>query len=224
MTSTPGGGGGSKSGSSKRGGGSNATINQEDTPSMVDTHDYFPNVETGVFDVAKHESFALAKEALIKMTGLTPQEVERGMKGIIDFTGSYSDAIRKSEQNGKPNGKAQDINNLLQKMPKYDGAVYRGLSLDEKGFQAFLATNKAGGKMSLNAMSSFTTDTGVAKRYSSGNDHGVLLAVQNRSGVSIKNLSKYKGEDEVLVPRGTKYTILDVTTFGNRTVVRLVED
>ncbi|MFB2832972.1 ADP-ribosyltransferase [Floridanema evergladense] len=210
MASTPGGGGGSKSGKKGRGGGSAV----EEKPPLIPGHDIYPEVEYNPGPTP--ESYAAAKEALMKMTGLSEQEVKDGMRGVYEFVSNGYTGIRESERKGEPDSRVTNINRLLSKMPKYDGEIYRGMAIKRENLDSFLK-ELGTGTMKIEAMSSFTSDKKIAQKFTKVKGGGVpvLITVQNKSGVSIRNMSTFKKENEVLVPKGVNYSISKIETTKN---------
>lgn len=121
-----------------------------------------------------------------------------------DLPPSFASKLRK----GKPQEYTEAINKMLNspKVPRYDGEIYRGLS------SKFLETNslEPGTEFSLQAMSSFSSNQKIAERFAGGSEGVVIKVKQNTQGVSIKNISTFAEEDEVLVPKNTKYRVVSV--------------
>ncbi|MBD2076217.1 DUF1073 domain-containing protein [Phormidium sp. FACHB-592] len=157
--------------------------------------------------------------------GLTKKEAKETISSVTSFTGDNYTAIRKAEREGKPTKEGKAINRYIEKAPKYDGEIYRGLSFKTtKELDDFLNTAKEGSSMKPDAVSSFSSDRSIAERFSkdSGNQNSVVLKVkQNRSGASIQDLTLYPEEGEVLVPKNTTYRVASVKRKGNTVEIEL---
>ena len=111
--------------------------------------------------------------------------------------------------------KAEVIENYIEKAPKYDGDVYRGLW--------FSATREAEDFLTglqeshVPAVDSWSASKGVAESFSGVNEPrsvqkaAVILKQRNVHGASIKPYSALPDENEVLQPSGLKYRILAIT-------------
>lgn len=186
------------------------------TKRMVDTHLNF-----GV-DLSQSSSEYLLQTAKVleEKYGFTKQESVRATWGVHTFTTSLYPKIRAADRGENKSvvmqRHAKGINKYLEKMPKHDGVIYRGLEIDENKFDTKIFEKSLTNPKGLDAFSSFSTDREVAERFarrgvagSIGEDKfEVILTVRNKSGVSIQALSRTPQEDEVLVPKGTKYKIL----------------
>lgn len=101
------------------------------------------------------------------------------------------------------------LNHYMKKAPKFKGEVHRGLSFGDKAkFSDFMQRLTQDSGFNIDAMSSFSSSKDAAKVFDGGT-YGVMLnVVANQSGTSIKNASWHNDENEVLVPKGTKYRIV----------------
>jgi hypothetical protein len=150
---------------------------------------------------------------------------------ISRFSADESGRIREfertgKEQNGTEKKYAAAINSYIAQAPKFKGQVHRGLTFDKpEAVSGFLKQLTQDGGLELDAMSSFSSDRNIAKSFDGGN-YGVLIKVKaNQSGTSIKNGSSNSGENEVLIPKGTKYRISGKPTLivngAGRTTIEL---
>lgn len=145
--------------------------------------------------------------------------------------------LRKKDQRKEFRDAAEGVNLLLSKGAKYDGAVYRGIDF-WSGSQAssggreklrqdrdrFVAELRQKGEISLDAFSSFSTRPSVARQFAAGQGRDGTTSVvfrvkKNRSGVDVAPFSKVYEEAEVLVPKGTRYRVTNITEpkveYGN---------
>jgi hypothetical protein len=177
------------------------------------SHDTIPE-----FDEVDH----FKKYATAEHTG------EEIAEAVRRFSGSYSGNIRTFERTGEQSTgiekkAAAAINSYIAAAPKYKGQVHRGLSFtDPDKVAKFLKDLTADGGFKLNAMSSFSSKPSVAKGFDGGK-YGVMLKVKgNQSGTSIKNGSSHLDENEVLVPKGTKYRISGPPKFTRDSIGRVL--
>jgi hypothetical protein len=129
------------------------------------------------------------------------RNVQRGILKTADGRDLTKAELSKVESTTK------SINRYLEKMPSFDGVVHRGMSFDSKEDRDAFVSKISGG-YSLEAMSSFSSSKNTAKEFASQSGSGVLFTVKNKSGVSIKRLSEVEEENEVLVPKDTRYRIV----------------
>ncbi len=184
-------------------------------------------------------------DAMAKNAGLSREEAAKSHDSIGRFTAGFYEDFRNVERGkldafkttstmewdkkataqklAETQEKIRAINQYITKAPAYKGEIYRGMGFSSAEDQAgFL---KSLGSKSLNAMSSFSSKSRVADSFiSTSSSFGVVLkVVNNKSGVSIKNISQYKTESEVLVPKGTKYKIVKVTPRSDNPQILDVE-
>jgi hypothetical protein len=178
--------------------------------------------------------------AVKKNANLSDSQAKASIEAISDYSAIYGStgytAIRNvqrgifKDDDGDPlsqsvisriNGRINDINAYIENAPTYKGTVYRGMSFDSKADRDSFIQSIANG-YSLEAMSSFSSSKSVTKEFSQG--AGIIFAVQNnRSGVSIKGMSKVPAENEVLVPKGARYNIKTIQSQGAKMLIELEE-
>lgn len=180
-------------------------------------------------------------EAMAKNAGITPEQAQAAKDSIIEFTGVSYKEIRSvqrglktgltKEQADSASDHIKNINRYIENAPPFKGEVYRGMNFTStKERNAFLRSIDGG--FSLEAISSSSSDRGVARLFATGegtlkdnppSGHGVLFKINNRSGVSIQNISDYPEEREVLIPKGAKYSVRSVNRKGKIIEVELDE-
>lgn len=95
----------------------------------------------------------------------------------------------------------------MEKMPKFEGTVVRGLNLDDatpEQIDAVVNQYKTGKVITEKAFLSTATG-GVTPAYSGT---AVLYTIKSKNGRSVKDVSAYPWEDEVLFPPGAKFKVL----------------
>ncbi len=145
-----------------------------------------------------------------KLSGMGPVEAAESLAALERFTTEDFRKIRRADKEGKNEPNVKKLNNFMHKMPPYDGDIYRGMSFSEKSIKSFIQKLKPHGDYTLDSVTSFTSDPKVAETYS-GHCYQVVIRVKhNHSGISIEDFSAMYSEKEVLVPKGTKYEVMNL--------------
>lgn len=141
----------------------------------------------------------------------------------------YKD-IRDTEKKGKTSPKTKAINEYIEKAPKFKGEISRGVNFrDEDTLNNFIKSAENG--IELTAVSSYTSSNQIAKKFARGQSvdvglegkYGVIIKVANNTkGVSISPFSFYKPEEEVIVPKGTKYKLKGKPKVNNYSDIKIV--
>jgi SPP1 gp7 family putative phage head morphogenesis protein len=111
---------------------------------------------------------------------------------------------------------AKLINDYINDSPKYDGVLYRGFRQDTVDGAAYVEDIKKALKSndgySLRSFSSFSSNYQVAQNFAVLKDgaddppEAFLIEVKrNTRGASIRSVSSITDEDEVMVPKATRY-------------------
>jgi len=128
-----------------------------------------------------------------------------------------------------------DIPSFMAKMPKFRGTVYRGLrSVPLSLIAEWRAKMHEGSAIELGARggpgyASATDRMTVAQRFArtrmpEDGRAGVVLVIEQRSGVSLRAVSLARSENEVLLPEGARFRVTSVEeTSPNNFRVHLVE-
>jgi hypothetical protein len=126
----------------------------------------------------------------------------------------------------------KDINEKLfenDKFPIYGGVVYKGMNLKGAAVQKFMSL-KNGDEFVFDSMSSFSSSGNMAIDFAfpdTTSSTGVPVVIQvnnNYRGKSIAPFSSHE-EDEVLIPKGTKYRLeetIELTSSSNGKYTLLV--
>ena len=145
-----------------------------------------------------------------KLSGMGPVEAAESLAALERFTTADFRKMRRADKEGKNEANVKKLNNFMHKMPHYDGDIYRGMSFSEKSIKSFIQKLKPHGDYTLDSVTSFTSDPKVAETYS-GHCYQVVIRVKhNHSGISIEDFSAMYSEKEVLVPKGTKYEVMNL--------------
>ena len=153
------------------------------------------------------------------------RNVQRGIFNAPDGKPHYGNPLTKS-QIAKVQSSIESIDRYVKKMPAYEGVIHRGMSFNSDDARTdFLSKISKG--YSLEAMSSFSSSRIAAEEFAAArtsSSRGVIFTVKNKSGASVAALSRMKKEEEVLVPKGTKYRIVGTPKkIGGVVVVQMEE-
>lgn len=121
-------------------------------------------------------------------------------------------------------------NAALEKMPRYNGTVFSGISFDPMKLDQYIKEMKA--CMSSDTAyvnKAFMSSTTSIDRTSIFGDN-LMLVIKSKKGVDVKAISHYASEDEIVFRAGSKFKVLKVyqeTTrkygFGRGWVVEMEE-
>lgn len=121
-------------------------------------------------------------------------------------------------------------NAVLEKLPRYNGTVFSGISFDPMQLDKYIQEMKAclsSGKEYVNK--AFMSSSTNIDRTSIFGDN-LMLVIKSKKGVDVKAISHYPGEDEVVFRAGSKFKVLKVYQeaerkfgFGKGWVVELEE-
>jgi hypothetical protein len=101
----------------------------------------------------------------------------------------------------------------LKAMPKFEGTVYRGADLS----QDLIDRYKVGETIAERA---YVSTSRSKKQAFEGN---VRFVIQSKNGVDVSDLSEFKKEQEVLIPRDSKFKVLDKQIKGAETIIFMEE-
>lgn len=121
-------------------------------------------------------------------------------------------------------------NAALEKLPRYNGTVFSGISFDPMKLDQYIKEMKAcmsSGTAYVNK--AFMSSTTSIDRTSIFGDN-LMLVIKSKKGVDVKAISHYASEDEIVFRAGSKFKVLKVyqeTTrkygFGRGWVVEMEE-
>ena len=150
-------------------------------------------------------------DTISALTGMTKDEALESAKAVWEFTEINYEEIRKAEYAGIETPQIAAINRYLDKMPKFPGEVFRGKKFKtEQLLDDFVEKMKNGFTYDLPAMSSFSSSEKSPKYFATNvsfQPSVIFKVVENKSGVTVKNISHSLDEDEVLVKKGTQYKL-----------------
>lgn len=162
-------------------------------------------------------------EETAKYIGSTVQEAKDMFDAVQDFTASAYSGIRRAQRGEKASdipelqkkydSEAKRIEGYIERAPKWGGGVtYRGMSLPASVVKGLTV----GGTFDVNlGTASWSTQESTARSFSksgSGSRHVVFVSQTQSKGTSIKHISYFAKENEVLVSKNAKYTITNIST------------
>ena len=137
-----------------------------------------------------------------KASQLTAWEKGARAQAIKNFSPEKLEALQKT---------ADVIEDFVDKAPKYDGVIKRGIRLNTVEDAKVLINHMAEGNPSA-TLQSWTSEVSIAQEFArkGSGKSGIILNVQNKNGAPIASLSEF-AEWEVLVPSNQQYKVLKVT-------------
>lgn len=160
------------------------------------------------------------KEEGNKKKDLTHEEME----SVNDYTSSNYRKINKELRNPPPSEETQikidNINNAIDKLPKFKGELYRGMSLPSN-IDKLLEEWQKGNAIKMDSFTSTSIDNKVSKSFG---DFQIKLISKGKNGADISSLSGLEEEKEVLFKSGTNFKVKSIkvkklkTPFGEKVV------
>ena len=188
-------------GSSGGGSGVNKFLGNSETAGYLDDR----------YGINNDERAKYLQEAL----GLSEDESYKMAEAFEDFTGGDYREIRKAmyDENTSHSGynKGQLLEEYISMSPKYynRGAIFRGIKLDDSDAIELVNTLSNGGMIDMRGPASWSSSFQTAHNFAS-NPFGASIVFKlpngTKAGASIRHLSEYFGEDEVLTSNRTRYS------------------
>lgn len=154
-----------------------------------------------------------------RIKGITNNDAKRYDRALENYTGIFYGDIKKAYRDKYSNKKfdksyeqiSNDLDDFIYRSEKYKGLVYRGLSVDEEVALNIIKKLKQGKTMDMQGISSWSSDKKVSLDFSNESDKDknvcIVFNLDNKSGVSIKELSEFESESEVLHPTTSRYKL-----------------
>lgn len=120
---------------------------------------------------------------------------------------------------------AKFLNEALDKLPNYEGFVYRGVRLSQSKIKKYEDALASGTPIVEKGFSSTSTSSSVAEQFSGGE---VIFYIESSRGKSIELLSHYgthnsQNEKEILFKSETTFSVLGIKQIGTKTIITLEE-
>lgn len=144
--------------------------------------------------------------------------------GVSSYSDGYYDDIRAASrgEHADANSKkmAQDVEDFIKASPKWSGGqLHRGIKIYDMNDYAKILKNVQNGKpIDMRGMSSWSSDKDIAESFASGGKKHVVLITNGKStkhGTSIRHLSQYPHEQEVLMSKDALFTPTRMEQNGN---------
>ena len=154
----------------------------------------------------------LGAEAVKAQTGCSDQEALDMYAAVSSFSRGGYEAIRRYAYEGPPpstrQADAENLEKFISSSPQWDdGPLYRGINVDSKAAQKILADARAGKPLGQRGPASWSTDRDVAEDFSYGSEDVSIIfkTTGKQNGTSIKHLSAYTDENEVLMSNDARW-------------------
>lgn len=159
--------------------------------------------------------------------GIDKATAERYVDGMNAFLGTDSWDLRKAIYNNDTKSeyyeKAVAVEDFIENSPKWaGGTVYRGIGVPE---DFDVSQYKKGAVIDMMGMSSWSSSKSVADNFAVGEKEVVFVnnSKKSKNGTSVKRLSDYKGEEEVLFSNKARWKVDSQEAKGKLTYVYVHE-
>ena len=159
-------------------------------------------------------------------TGFNDEEARAIYDAVRDYTDNGYTAIRQ----GKSERQAKLIEQLIERHPKHEGRIYRGIAVDDDSFIAKLRKAKEDGvPIDMGGISSWSGAESVAKEFadeSLRDERGrikIIFEMDNVNGIGVDHLSFNHGEEEVLHSKKARFSVKSIIESDGYTIVKLEE-
>lgn len=158
-------------------------------------------------------------------TGMSYEEAEKTYSAIKHYTRTGFRAIR----DGHAHKEESIIEKFINKHPKYDGKIYRGIALDKVKGETLISDLKtkkeSGGLTDMMGLSSWSSAESIANEFADNRpgEYKFIFELNNQSGVGIDHLSEWQGEEEVLQSGKVKYKVKDIFLKDGKYRIKLEE-
>lgn len=177
-------------------------------------------------------------EFIAQQLGIDSATASRYDEAIDSYSDMYYSSIR-DYQKGRPQNArpetlekykqwGEDLEQFIDRSPKWGGGTtYRGFTTSQERFEKLMADMVSGKELDMGGTSSWSSQKSVAEKFSSsrrGGRYSVILECpgQNR-GTSIRAVSSFLEEDEVLVSRQARYKITGTRQEGSLMIFEVDE-
>jgi hypothetical protein len=171
-----------------------------------------------------------------KELGVDRETAERYKYSVSNYGGMGYTQIRKASYEGGSkfdekifvgkytttyNEIAQNIEDFIEKSPKWEGEIYRGANIPKETLSSF----KQGDIIDMKGVSSWTSNFDVADSYTykTTDPATIFHANGTKQGTSIRHLAHYEQEDEILVSTKARWSIEKIEKIEETTHIYLKE-
>lgn len=200
------------------------------------------NLDSQLDDLAEIHgvSRTVAKDRVAAVEHFSGSEYPGIRAGDGDRPTYYTEDGKKKDTTPWHREQAKLINDYINDSPKYDGVIYRGFRQDTVDGAAYVEDIKKALRSkdgySLRSFSSFSSNYEIAQNFAAKTDGGddppeafLIEVKRNTRGASIRSISTITDEDEVMVPKATRYRYIGervvevLTPTGGKTRVTVYE-
>lgn len=177
-------------------------------------------------------------EFIMQQLGIDSATASRYAAAIDSYSDMHYASIRDYQkgrpQNARPSTLekykqwGEDLEQFIDSSPKWGGGTtYRGFTTSQERFEKLMADMVSGKELDMGGTSSWSTQKSIAEKFSSsrrGGRYSVILECpgQNR-GTSIRAVSSFLEDDEVLVSRHARYKITGTRQEGSLMIFEVEE-
>lgn len=178
-------------------------------------------------------------EFIKNQLGVTQETAEKYYMSVAQYGGMNYTRIRRASYEGGSqfdeivyagkhttsyNEMARNIESFIERSPKWEGDLYRGINVPTDTLKAF----KNGDVIDMQGVSSWTSDFSIAEAYSyksnkAKNPRVIFHSNGTNQGTSIKHLAHYDFEDEVLVSSKARWQIEKIEEVEGATHIYVKE-
>ena len=174
------------------------------------------HVKSGNLLIVSGDLTSEQKEIADKMGG--EGKFREAVINITNFTGSYYEGMRNAQRK-KNEGKklsqyeedylnrANSAEKLLSLLPKERLIKFRGAPVSDEKLSAIIEASKDKGEHAEGALASWSTSLEKAQNFADKKPHlnQVIYRTVNTKGASVRSVSLYKSEEEILTPGSARY-------------------
>ena len=182
-----------------------------------------------------------AVNAIQEATGCSNLKAIEMMDAVCHFSGSGYEAIRgvqtgeikaSSSNYNKYEAEGNALESFIKESPKWDGSgtLYRGISVNSETAANIIKKAQAGEPLDQRGTASWTSQQSIARSFAGwGHNHAdetsIMFVMEGGTmkGTSIKHLSKYSNENEILMSKTQRCKATKVKETDQGWLVECVE-
>lgn len=130
------------------------------------------------------------------------------------------DQLNEDLRDGKGNEYAEHLNHALEKLPDYEGIVFRGSPLDVWEIDVYRKAYSHDTEVTELAFMSCSISVYVAQQFSKGK---VIFSIASKTGKQVQQLSFHGYEKEVLFQSQCRFKVVEIHDTDNMTTIYLRE-
>lgn len=155
-------------------------------------------------------------ESIVNYTGNRYGDIKNAYRAKYGISKEYYGKMSQEKAEKASN----DLDDYIYQAPKYDGEVYRGMTLSDKNYDNIIKNLKSGKVMDMQGISSWSSEREISEDFIEDNlfpdtPNAILFKLQNKSGTPIDSISFISGEYEVLHPTTARYKLKKIEENDN---------